>query len=219
MKLSKRALAIAISGVMLPTVVFNPTVEAAPAPVVSGEVQEAVADVEAGAPLALTAQTTQTFTLGYTQSISKDGRSITFTPSTKVPAGATFALRGQAPAGWQIDVNKTTGVITATPTNPAAASTGNFTVDVTLKGGGKGYVTGTVSSTGITGGISETVTETETKPVSDPSAISYADVQVEKGQTVVVAPRNLPRGATVTGPRSRLRTQSHLRRRAHPRTA
>ncbi len=200
MKLSKRALAIAISGVMLPTVVFNPTVEAAPAPVVSGEVQEAVADVEAGAPLALTAQTTQTFTLGYTQSISKDGRSITFTPSTKVPAGATFALRGQAPAGWQIDVNKTTGVITATPTNPAAASTGNFTVDVTLKGGGKGYVTGTVSSTGITGGISETVTETETKPVSDPSAISYADVQVEKGQTVVVAPRNLPRGATVTGP-------------------
>lgn len=208
MKLSKRALAIAISGVMLPTVAFNPTAEAASAPALSGEVQEAVADAQAGTPRTLSTQKTQTFALSYSQSISEDGRSITFTPSSKIPAGATFTLRGPAPAGWQIDVNKTTGVIIATPTDPATASTGNFTIDVTFKGGGKGYVTGTVSSTGIIGGTDETETETDpttdpetdTNPVTDPSAISYADVQVEKGQTVVVAPRNLPRGATVTGP-------------------
>ena len=102
MKLSKRALAIAISGVMLPTVAFNPTAEAASAPALSGEVQEAVADAQAGTPRTLSTQKTQTFALSYSQSISEDGRSITFTPSSRIPAGATFTLRGSAPAGWQI---------------------------------------------------------------------------------------------------------------------
>ena len=109
---------------------------------------------------------------------------------TSVPEGTKYALRGDAPKGWSIDVNETTGAVKVKAPTGTSAGT-NVTIPVLVT---------------YPDGSSETATfSLTTSELSDPQNqrvdVKYPQsVQIPAGETITVTPENLPVDAEVRGP-------------------